>query len=357
MTNLEEPRRVPRTLSAEEIAALVGGRVEGDPSTEIQGIAPLNEARGLELGFLAQRRYLKYLPDTEAQALLVSDELAEDAREHPCRIVVKDPHQVLPPLLSHFYPEPATEAGIHPTAVLGKNVELGEGVRIGPYAVLEEGAAIGHRVSIGSHSVLGAGCIVGEDSLLHPHVVVYPGTVLGARVILHAGARVGVDGFGYVPVEGHVQKIPQVGGCVIGDDVEVGANSCIDRGSIGRTTVGPQSKLDNLVHLAHNVQVGQGVLLAAMTGVAGSSRLGHGVMTGGQAGISGHLEVGDGARVAAQGGVIGDVPPGTTVSGYPAREHREYLRAMGMAFKLPETARKLKALERRVTALEESGEG
>jgi UDP-3-O-[3-hydroxymyristoyl] glucosamine N-acyltransferase len=357
MTNSRGYARSTRILTAGEVAKLVGGKIEGDASVRIGGIAPLNEAVEPELGFLAHRGYLKHLHTTRAPALLVSESLAGEARDHPSRVVVEDPHRALPDLLAHFYPAPNPQPGIHATAVLGKGVELGEGITISPYAVVEEGAVLGDRVRIGAHSVVGAGCLVGNDSVLHPHVVLYPGTVLGARVILHSGARLGVDGFGYVPADGGVRKVPQVGSCVVGDDVEVGANTCIDRGSIGRTTIGSFTKLDNLVHLAHNVQLGRGVFLAAQTGVAGSARIGDGVMTGGQVGIAGHIEVGPGVRVGGQGGVIGDVPAGRTVSGYPARDHREFLRAMGMAFKLPETLRRLKEMEQRLASLEETAKG
>ena len=356
MTDPQGHSRSTRVLTAGQVAEIVGGRVEGDPSVQVEGIAPLNQAQGAELGFLAQRRYLKHLSETQALTLLVSEDLAGEAQGHPSRIVVKDPHAALPKLLAFFYPTQAPEPGIHPTAVLGKGVEMGEGITIGPYAVVEEGTVLGNRVRVGAHSVLGAGCMVGDDSMIHPHVVLYPGTQLGARVILHAGVRLGVDGFGYLPVEGGIQKVPQVGGCVIEDDVEIGANTCVDRGSIGQTVIGEFSKLDNLVHLAHNVQVGRGVLLAGQNGVAGSARIGDGVMTGGQVGIGGHIEVGAGVRIAGQAGVIGDVPPGKTISGFPARDHREYLRAMGMAFKLPETVRRLKKVEDRLSALEKSEE-
>lgn len=345
-----------RTLTAAQVAELVDGSLEGDPSISLDGVAPLRDAGAGELGFLAQRRYLKDLEGTEAGALLVSKALAGEAGGPPTRIVVEEPHAALPRLLNHFYPPATPDPGIHPTAILGRGVELGEGVSIGPYAVVEAGARLGAGVHIGAHVVVGAGCDVGPGSRIHPHVVLYPGTRVGARVILHSGTRLGVDGFGYVPATGGIQKIPQVGLCVIEDDVEVGANSCIDRGSIGRTVVGRFSKLDNLIHLAHNVQLGQGVMMAAMTGVAGSVEIGDGVLTGGQVGVSGHLTVGAGARLGAQAGVIGDVPPSTTVSGYPARDHREYLRAMGMLFKLPETLKRLKELENRIGALEETKE-
>jgi UDP-3-O-[3-hydroxymyristoyl] glucosamine N-acyltransferase len=336
----------------EELAAMVGGRVEGDLSLRVRGVAPIDQAGPEELGFLAQRRYLRLLPQTLARAVLVSEDLAGEVTAFPGRLVVKDPHGALPRLLAHFHPGRAPEPGIHPTAVIGRGVDLGEDVTVGPYAVLEEGVVVGSRVRVGAHAVLGADSVVGDDSVLHPHVVLYPGTRVGARVILHAGVKLGVDGFGYVPgKEGH-RKVPQVGGCVVEDDVEIGANTCVDRGSIGRTVVGEGSKLDNLVHLAHNVRLGRGVLMAAMAGISGSTRIGDGAMIGGQAGIIGHAEIGAGARIGAQSGVIGDIAPGETVSGYPARNNREYLRAMGLAFRLPEVVRRLEELEGRIQNLQ-----
>jgi UDP-3-O-[3-hydroxymyristoyl] glucosamine N-acyltransferase len=354
MTPQQRDTPLDRSLTVEEVAELAGGRVEGDGSLSVLGIAPIDQASASELGFLAQRSYLKYLPESQARVVLVSEALAEYAHDVPGRVVVEDPHGSLPRLLAHFFPEPPPKPGIHPTAVIGAGVDLGEGVTVGPYAVLEEGAVLGNRVRVGPHTVVGAGSVVGEGSVLYPHVVLYPGTRLGARVAIHSGVCLGVDGFGYVPgATGH-RKVPQVGACVVEDDVEIGANTCIDRGSIGRTVIGKGAKLDNLVHLAHNVQVGEGALIAAMVGVAGSARIGRFTMFGGQAGVSGHTEVGEGARVGAQAGVIGDIPPGDTVSGYPARDHRGYLRAMGLAFKLPETLRRLKEVEGRLEAIERS---
>ena len=343
-------------LNVTEIAVLVGGRVEGDTEIRVSGIAPLDQAGPDELGFLAQRRYLKHLPQARARAVLVSEALASEAEEVPSRIVVEDAHLALPALLGSFYSTPPVVPGIHPTAVFGKGVDLGEEVSIAPYVVVGEGAQVGNGVRIGAHAVVGQGCVIGAGSVLHPHVVLYPGTRLGARVILHAGVKLGVDGFGFVPVGGEHRKVPQVGACVIEDGVEIGANTCIDRGSIGRTVVGKGTKMDNLVHLGHNVQVGEGVLMAAMVGIAGSTKVGNGAMLGGQAGMVGHIEIGEGARIGAQAGVIGDIPPGETVSGYPARNNREYLRAMGMTFKLPHTLRRIEELEARIASLEARGD-
>jgi UDP-3-O-[3-hydroxymyristoyl] glucosamine N-acyltransferase len=229
-------------------------------------------------------------------------------------------------------------------------------VTVGPYAVVEEDAALGDRVRIGAHAVVGARCRIGDESVLHPHVVLYAGTQIGSRVILHSGVCLGVDGFGYVPTAEGIEKVPQVGACVVGDDVEIGGNCVIDRGSIGRTELGSGTKLDNLVHIAHNVRIGKGVLLAGMTGIAGSAEIEDGVMTGGQVGIAGHVTVGTGSRIGAQGGVIGDIEPGATVSGYPARDHRGYMRAMGAVFKLPDALKKVRELERRLQALEDDGD-
>ncbi len=344
------------SLSVQEVAGMVGGRVEGEADLRVGGIAPLQDAGEGELGFLARRRYLKHLGECRARAVLVSEALADEAAPFAALVIVPDAHGALPPLLAAFYPPRVSEAGIHPTAVFGKGTELGEGISVGPYAVIGDAAALGNGVRIEAHSVVGEGCVLGEDSVLHPHVVLYPGTVLGRRVILHAGVRLGVDGFGYVPgAQGHT-KVPQVGACVVEDDVEIGANTTIDRGSIGRTVVGKGTKIDNLVHLAHNVRVGEHVFMAAMAGISGSTTIGDRALIGGQAGAVGHIQIGEGAQVGAQSGIIGDIPPGETISGYPARNNREYLRAMGALFKLPEAMRRIRALEKRLQALGEGGE-
>jgi UDP-3-O-[3-hydroxymyristoyl] glucosamine N-acyltransferase len=276
----------------------------------------------------------------------VSQELADvNPEDVPTRVVCPDSRLALAELLEHWHPLPDPEPGIHPTAVLGKGVELGTDVSVGPYCVVGDYAVLESGVVLDAHVCVGTGARIGAGSRLHPQVVLYPNVALGERVILHAGVRLGVDGFGYV-LDGHRhRKVPQVGRCLIEDDVEIGANTCIDRGSIGDTVVERGSKLDNLVHLAHNVRVGSMSLLAAMVGIAGSSRVGRGVAMGGQVGISGHLEIGDGARLGAQSGIIGDVPAGETVSGYPARRHKDYLRAMGHVFRLPALSRRVKALE------------
>ncbi len=341
-------KRDPEPSSLARLAALLGLPAP-EEEVEIRGVAPLGEAGPEQLGLLTDRRYLGAVPRSRAGALLVSRELSTFLPEGaPPRLVVEDAYLALITILESFFPVLPADPEIHPTAVLGRGARLGTRVRIGPYAVIEDGAAIGEEACIGAHVVVGAGAAIGAASILHPHVVVYPGAVLGEGVIVHAGARIGADGFGYAADGGRPRKVPQVGGCVIEDDVEIGANVTIDRGSIGETRVRTGTKLDNLVHLAHNVSVGPCALLAALVGVAGSSSLGAGVQAGGQSGVSGHLSVGAGARIAAQTGVLRDVPPGETVMGFPARPRREFLRTAARQRRVRDLAKRLRAIEKRV---------
>lgn len=361
MTNPLPSKAAGTTLTARQVADLVGGRMDGDAGVELSGIAPIQQADPGSLGLLADRRYLKFLPDTGAGTLLVSEALSEEAGDHPSRVVVADAHVALAGLLEVFYPSYQIPPGIHPTAVIAASATLGEEVTVGPYAVVEDDVVVGDRVRILTHVCVGRGCRIGDDSVLHPQVVLYPGSEVGRRVILHAGARIGVDGFGYVFVDGAHRKIPQVGGCVIEDDVEIGANTCLDRGSIGETRVGQGTKLDNLVQIAHNVQMGPLCLAAAMVGISGSTRIGKGVMFAGKSGAAGHVEIGDGAQVTATAAVISDVPPGEVVSGFPARPHAAFKRAHGYTYRLRDLFKRVKELEKTLGDLRETegddGEG
>ena len=334
-------------LTVRAAAEATGGRSEGDGNATFSRVAPVHAAESGDLAFFAHRRYASELKACRGSALLVAESLSGRSDGPKSRVIVDDPYAALLTLLPLLEPA-STEsvAAVHPQAVVDPLATLARSVAVGPHAVIEAGAELGEGVRIGANCVIGEGATVGPHSVLHHNVTLYPGTVLGARVIVHSGARVGVDGFGYVAVAGGQAKIPQVGECVVEDDVEIGANCTIDRGSIGRTVIGAGSKLDNLVHIAHNVAVGPGSMLAAQVGVAGSVRVGSDVAMGGQAGISGHVAIGDEARIAAQAGVIGDVAPGRTVSGYPARDHRSFLRAMANLMRLPSLIKRLKRLER-----------
>jgi UDP-3-O-[3-hydroxymyristoyl] glucosamine N-acyltransferase len=321
-------------LTAADIAAIVRGELLGDGAVKVDSVAPLSRAKSNNLSFLADGRYTAVLASSSPGALLVTPDLAQSAEAIPARIVVDKPAAALLELLPRFYPEVESEPTIHSTARIGRGATLGEGVTLREYAVIGDGAVIGDSVVIGSHSVVGNGVRIGRRSKLFPHVTVYPNSQIGERVVLHSGVRIGSDGFGYVFTDGVHRKIPHVGRCIIGNDVEVGANTTIDRGSIDDTVIGPGTKIDNLVQIGHNVQVGALCLIMSQVGIAGSARIGDGCVLAGQAGLGGHITVGAGARIGGQSGVFGNVPPGEVWSGYPARPHRESLRATGALFKL-----------------------
>lgn len=338
------PDAAPPAMTAAEISVAVGGVLSGSGETVVDGIAPLDRASARELSFLATAKYAPLFERSLAGVVLVTAELASVPGTCATRVVVKSPHDALLSLIPRFYRQPARVAGVHPTAIVAPGARVGAGATIEPYAVISDGAELGDRAWIGSHSVVGAGVKIGSDVRLLPHVTLYPGTILGHRVTVHSGARIGSDGFGYVYREGVHEKIPHVGRCLIGDDVEIGANSTIDRGSIDDTVVGAGTKIDNLVQLGHNVRVGRLCLLMAQVGVAGSSHVEDGAILAGQVGIAGHLTVGAGARLAAQAGVISDIPPGETWGGYPARPHRESLRASAALRKLSTVMKQIEQL-------------
>jgi UDP-3-O-[3-hydroxymyristoyl] glucosamine N-acyltransferase len=339
-----------KALTAEAIARMVGGSVVGDGSVTLSGVAPLDRAGEHELTFLAHERYVPLLASSGAGAVLVSPELSNAASEAGegeyggCRIVVAQPYEAMLKAIPALYPPAPQAREIYPTAVIRHGATLGRDVAIGPFSVVEEYAVLEDGVWIGAHCSIGRGVRVGAGSWLADSVTLYPGAELGERVRLHAGVRVASDGFGYVQSGGRHEKIPHVGRCVIEDDVEIGANSTLDRGSVDDTVIGAGTKIDNLVHIAHNVRVGRLCLIMAQVGIAGSVHIGDGCILAGQVGVSGHHNIGAGARLAAQAGVFGDIPAGETWSGYPARPHREALRAHAAFFKLAGVMRRMERL-------------
>ena len=331
-------------LTAAAIAEVVGGRLIGEGSAGVTGVAPLDRASRRDLSFLGVAKYASMFTTSQAGVVLISPELAETPGEVNARIIVDRPQESLLALLPRFHRMTPTQPGVHATATIGTGVQLGKDVAVGPYAVLGDGAQIGAGTIIGPHSVVSAGATLGERWQLYASVTIYSGSVIGNRVTIHAGARIGSDGFGYVQRDEQHVKIPHVGGCIIEDDVEIGANTTIDRGSIDDTVVGAGTKVDNLVQIAHNVRIGRVCLIMAQVGIAGSVRVEDGAMLLGQVGVSGHHTVGKGARLAAQAGVFGDIPAGETWSGYPARPHKEALRAHAALFKLPSLLRRIERL-------------
>jgi UDP-3-O-[3-hydroxymyristoyl] glucosamine N-acyltransferase len=335
------------SLSAAEIAALAQGELVGDGALRLSGLAPLDRAGPADLSFLTTNRYLGQFRVTRAGAVLITEENRATLGGPATRIIVKSPHRAMLDILRLLFPDPPRPRGIEPTAIIGKGAVIGQDVYLGPYTVIGAGARIGDRTVVMAHCVIGDNVPIGVDCTLHPQVVLYPRAVIGDRVILHAGVRIASDGYGYQRgPEGH-ERIPHVARSVIEDDVEIGANTCIDRGSVSDTVIGAGSKLDNLVHIAHNVKIGKRCLIMAFVGIAGSTIVEDDVVLAGQVGITGHLTVGKGAVVAAQSGIIGNVEPGATLSGFPARDHRELLRQVAALKKLTPIARQLEKLVER----------
>jgi UDP-3-O-[3-hydroxymyristoyl] glucosamine N-acyltransferase len=323
-------------LSAAGIAAAVQGVLEGDGGVVVNRVAVLENADAAAVAFFSASRYAEDAATTKAGVVLVTPELAARVSHVPARILVQSPQDAMLTTIALLHrPVRVVPVGVHPSAVVGDGVTLGADAGVGAGAVIGDGAQIGAGTQIGMGAIVGAGVEIGRDCLIHANVTLYAGTVLADRIILHSGVVLGSDGFGYVFGKGQHQKIPHVGRCLIASDVEIGANSTVDRGSVGDTMIGAGTKIDNLVHLGHNVHVGPLCLLMAQVGVSGSARIGSGVIIAGQAGLAGHIQIGDGARIAGQAGVFGDVPAGETWSGYPARPHRESLRAQAAVHQLP----------------------
>jgi UDP-3-O-[3-hydroxymyristoyl] glucosamine N-acyltransferase len=341
---------MPFALKA--LAEQVGGELDGPGDLLITGVAGIREARAGELTFVASPRYLPYLDETLASAVILADGVRTKL---PC-LRVADPYLAFLRAIQAFS-KPVAErfaVGIHPSAIVDSTAELGEGVRVGACAVVGRGCRIGPHTIIGPSAVLMDGVSVGQRCLIYPHVTIREECELGDRVILQPGCVIGSDGFGYAKDKGAYHKIPQIGKVVIEDDVEIGANACIDRATTGRTVVGAGSKIDNLVQIAHNVTIGRGTILSAQVGIAGSTKVGDQVVMAGQVGAVGHINIGDGARIGAQSGISKDVPAGAEFFGYPAREHREFKRLHVHINRLPRYAEQLERLRRRVEELEKT---
>jgi UDP-3-O-[3-hydroxymyristoyl] glucosamine N-acyltransferase len=344
--------RSPFTLA--ELAAAVSGLVDGDPGFSLTGVQPLDRAGPADLSWVADERRAGEAGRSGAGALLVAK--AEQAGGRPA-VVAANPTAALAVWLERWAPAQGLRPGVARGAHVEKTARLGRGVSVAAGATVSAGARVGARTSLWPGAFIGEGAEVGEDCVLAPNAAVLARCRIGDRCILYAGAIVGSDGFGYVWDGERHRKIPQIGIVRLEDDVEVGANSTIDRATLGETVVRRGTKIDNLVMIAHNVEVGAHSILCGQVGVAGSTRIGQGVTLAGQAGIGDHAEIGDRAIVTAQGGVVtrGQIPPGAVVSGMPAAPHRQFLGSAAVLRRLPELARRFEALEKRVEALAKGG--
>jgi UDP-3-O-[3-hydroxymyristoyl] glucosamine N-acyltransferase len=333
----------------DEVAELVGGKLRGDPAIEVEGVAGLTEAGPEDITFLADRKYLNQLASSRAAAVLAAS--IEDI-DRPV-VEVSNPYAAFADLLEVFYPQAPPSGRVDERAVLGPGASLGQGVTIHPYAVLGSEVVVGEGTVIHSHTVVGEGCVIGAGCILYPNVTLYGGVSLGDRVIVHGGAVLGSDGFGYAQLEdGTQKKIPQVGRVVVEDDVEIGANVTVDRATLGTTVIGRGTKIDNLVHIAHNTAIGSGGIIAAQAGLSGSCEVGDRVIIAGQVGIVDHVRVGDGSVIIAQSGITSDVEPGSVVSGSPSMPHATWRRVSVLMPKLPDLSKTVRSLEKRLESLE-----
>ena len=332
-----------------EIAALLGGEVSGDGGVLIERIRGIDEAGTGDLTFVANRKYLKKLETTSANAILVPPGTVCAGKN---LLIIADPYIALGRLLALFHPEEEETAGIPGDACTEAGADVSPDAVIYPGVYICRGARIERRAVLYPGVFIGRDAVVGEASLLYPQVTIYRRCLIGRRVVLHAGAVIGSDGFGFAKPGQENLKIPQVGYVQIDDDVEIGANTTIDRGTLGRTWIQRGVKIDNLVQIAHNVVIGEHSIVVAQVGISGSTHLGKGVVIGGQAGLVGHIRIGDHVMVAARSGVHKDIQPHQIVGGTPHMPHREWLKMEACLPKLPEMREALAALQRRVAALE-----
>lgn len=339
-------------LTVEEIARRLDGRIEGNSLLEVRGVESLDQAGPADLTFLGNPRYSPAMKTTKAGVVLVNEAWVGETSATLIRVKSADAAFAQ---VAFWLARPAItyKPGIHPTAVVAADARLGRDVTVGPHCVIEAGAVIGNGTVLVAQCYVGHCCEVGENCLFYPHASVREYCRVGNRVILQPGAVIGSDGFGYVKEAGHWKKIPQVGVVVLGDDVEIGANTTIDRARFGETRIGNGAKLDNLIQIAHNVTVGEDTAMAAQVGISGSTHVGNRVQLGGQVGVAGHLHIGDNAVVMAQAGVSKDIPPASIMFGTPAVPALEAKKAHAHIMRLPELKKKLAEIDTRLKVVEE----
>jgi len=330
-------------MKLSEITTLVSGELRGNPSTEITGIARIEEARKGDITWLSHPKYQRYLNKTRASCIIVSEDVVI---KNTATIKVENTALAIATLIEAFYPQKLPRAGISKLAYVGKGAKLGKNVSLGAFSYVGEKSIIGDNVTIFPRVYVAEGVKIGAGTIIYPNVTLRTGTRLGKNIIIHPGVVIGSDGFAYTKVRGKHHKIPHRGGVVIEDNVEIGACTTINRSVLGNTVIKKGTKIDNLVHIAHNVVIGENSIVIAQVGVAGSVQIGKNVVLAGQAGIGEHLTIGNNAVIAARAAVTKDVPPKATVSGYPARPHKDSQKAYSLLIRLPELFRRVTNLER-----------
>lgn len=337
-------------ISLEKLAELIGGEIVGDPNTIITGAADISDAHESDIVFAESTKLLEAAIESGASAIITRSDLPPI---NVSRINVANPRFAFAKALEAFSPVRYKEQGIHPSCFIGEGTVIGENPSIGYNAFISRNVVIGNNVWIHPLAYICENVRIGDNSIIHPFVTIYDSVTIGCGVTIHSGTVIGADGFGYTRVGSEHYKIPQIGEVTIGDHVEIGANVTIDRARTGKTSIGRGTKIDNLVHIAHNVTIGENCIVIAQVGISGSVNIGDRVLLTGQAGVVDHVTIGNDAIVCGRAGVIGDIEPGSFVSGYPARPHREQMRMHAAQKKLPSLIRTVKELEKRIKELED----
>ncbi len=339
-------------FTAKQIAELIGGRVEGDATATVSTFAKIEEGVPGAISFLSNPKYTHCIYDTKSSVVLINEDVE---LEHPVSatlIRVKNAYDSIAKLLQYYESVKPRKTGIHPTACISESATIGKDVYIGPYAVVGDNAQVGDGTQIYPHTVVGDGVSIGRRCLLYANVTIYQGCRIGNSVTIHAGSVIGADGFGFAPNQDGYDKIPQIGIVVIEDNVEIGANTCIDRSTMGQTVIHQGVKLDNLIQVAHNCEIGENTVMSAQAGLAGSTKIGAWCMVGGQAGFSGHIHVADRTFVGAQCGVIKNTKGGgESLIGSPAMDPKMFFKAKAIYSKLPDMYRQIAQLQREIDEL------
>lgn len=341
-------------ITTSQISQLLHGELKGDPDLIIKGPSRIEEGAEGTISFLANPKYEAYIYDTRASAVVVSKDFEPTQPIQATLIIVEDVYQSLAKLLSLYNHEPEVKPGVAASAFVGKDVVLGQNVSLDQQVVVNDNCKIGDNSLIYAHVFIGKGVEIGNNCTIYPGVKIYHGTKIGNNVVVHANTVIGSDGFGFSKDEsGAYKKIPQNGNVIIEDDVEIGSNTVIDRASIGSTIIRKGVKLDNLIQIAHNVEIGENTVIAAQAGIAGSTKIGKNCIIGGQVGLAGHIQIADGTMIQAKSGLSSSVKEeNSKLYGYPALEYAHYLKSYAYFKKLPELAEKIKLLEKAVENLE-----
>ncbi|MGA1826016.1 MAG: UDP-3-O-(3-hydroxymyristoyl)glucosamine N-acyltransferase [bacterium] len=348
MINNKNSKNVSYSLL--ELSSRFGGTIIGDANVKIKNIAPISEATEGDITYLTNPKYSHLIHQTKASALIASGPVSDFIGPIWC---TKNPYLLFAKVLGFFFSKEEPVTGIAQDAIIGKNVRFGKNISIKSGAIIGDNVDIGNEVIIHPGVIIGAHSTISDNSILYPNVVIYPGIIIGKRVIIHAGVVIGSDGFGFAQDSEHLYKVPQVGKCIIEDDVEIGANTTIDRATIGDTVIGSGTKIDNLVQIGHNAVIGKNCIIVAQSAIAGSSKLGNGVIIGGQSAISGHVNVGDGVILAAKSGITKDTPSGTVLGGIIGRPIKEWRRSEVATRNLPKLQNEIRLLSKRLKKLED----